>query len=190
MKVLTVVGTRPEIIKMSRVIPALDNAFDHYFVYTNQNYDPYLKDVFFDQLSLRKPNHTIALQPSNYSSNLGQIFSGVQDTLSSFRPDAFLIYGDTDSCLSALVAKKFQVPIFHMEAGNRCFSHIVPEETNRKILDHISDINLVLTSHARRNLLSEGLDSQTIFNVGSHMKEVLIHYNSHIKSSTFFPLLI
>jgi len=189
MKVLTVVGTRPEIIKMARVIPALDKSFDHFFVYTNQNYDPRLKDVLFEDLSLRTPDHSIPLNPSNYSGNLSQILSGVEDLLSRFCPDAFLVYGDTDSCMSALVAKKYKVPIFHMEAGNRCFSHLVPEETNRKTLDHISDINLVLTSHARRNLLREGIEPQTIFNVGSHMKEVLSFYSKQIQASNILSSL-
>ena len=183
MKVLTVVGTRPEIIRLSRVMARLDQVFDHVLVHTGQNYDFELNEIFFSQLGIRKPNHFLEAAGGNASATIARCIEGLDKVLASEAPDAVLVLGDTNSCLSVIAAKKRHIPIFHMEAGNRCFDSRVPEEINRKIIDHTSDINLVYTEHARRNLLAEGLPSDQIFITGSPMAEILHHHKEDIEQS-------
>jgi UDP-N-acetylglucosamine 2-epimerase (non-hydrolysing) len=184
-KVMTVVGTRPEIIRLSRVMAALDSsdAVDHIMVHTGQNYDYELNQIFFDDLSIRKPEHFLNAAGGTATETIGQILIKIDPLLESEKPDAFLVLGDTNSCLCAIPAKKRQIPIFHMEAGNRCFDERVPEETNRKIVDHISDINLTYSDIAREYLLREGLAPDRIIKTGSPMYEVLNHYMPAIDSS-------
>jgi UDP-N-acetylglucosamine 2-epimerase (non-hydrolysing) len=185
LKVITVVGTRPEIIRLSRVICALDasEAVEHILVHTGQNYDYELNEVFFEDLGIRKPDHFLNAAGSNATTTAGQILINIDSVLEEINPDAFLVLGDTNSCLCAIAAKKRQIPIFHMEAGNRCFDQRVPEETNRKIVDHISDINMTYSDIAREYLLREGLSADRIIKTGSPMFEVLNHYLPEIKSS-------
>jgi UDP-N-acetylglucosamine 2-epimerase len=185
LKVMTVVGTRPEIIRLSRVIAALDNseAIEHILVHTGQNYDYELNGIFFDDLSVRKPNYFLEAAGATATETVGQILIKIDPLLENEKPDAFLILGDTNSCLCAIPAKKRHIPIFHMEAGNRCFDQRVPEETNRKIVDHISDINLTYSDIAREYLLREGLPADRIIKTGSPMFEVLNHYLPSIQSS-------
>ncbi len=175
LKLLTVVGTRPEIIRLSEVIKKLDQsqAIDHILVHTGQNYDYELNEVFFKDLGLRKPDHFLNAAGTNATTTIGQIIINIDPVLEKEQPDAFLVLGDTNSCLCAIPAKKRHIPIFHMEAGNRCFDQRVPEETNRKIVDHISDINLTYSSIAREYLLREGLPADRIIKTGSPMFEVL-----------------
>jgi len=175
LKVLTVVGTRPEIIRLSEVIKRLDEsqAIEHILVHTGQNYDYELNEVFFKDLGLRKPDHFLNAAGTNATTTAGQILINIDPVLESEKPDAFLVLGDTNSCLCAIAAKKRRIPIFHMEAGNRCFDQRVPEETNRKIVDHVSDINLTYSSIAREYLLREGLPADRIIKTGSPMFEVL-----------------
>jgi UDP-N-acetylglucosamine 2-epimerase (non-hydrolysing) len=183
LKVVTIVGTRPEIIRLSRVMSLLDQHLDHVLVHTGQNYDHELNQVFFDELELRKPDHFLNADTSSLGSTIGDIMRKTEEVLKIEKPDAFLVLGDTNSCLAAYIAKRMRIPIFHMEAGNRCFDFNVPEETNRRVVDHISDFNLVYTEHARRHLLSEGLPHRRIYLTGSPMKEVLMHYMSKINAS-------
>ena len=185
LKVLTVVGTRPEIIRLSRVLIALDQseAIEHILVHTGQNYDYELNEVFFEDLGLRKPNHFLNAAGSNATTTAGQILINIDSVLETEKPDAFLVLGDTNSCLCAIAAKKRHIPIFHMEAGNRCFDQRVPEETNRKIVDHVSDINLTYSDIAREYLLREGLPADRIIKTGSPMFEVLNHYLPEINAS-------
>jgi UDP-N-acetyl-L-fucosamine synthase len=185
LKVMTVVGTRPEIIRLSRVMAALDSseAIDHIIVHTGQNYDYELNQIFFDDLHIRKPDHFLNAAGVNAAETVGQILIKIDPLLESENPDAFLVLGDTNSCLCAIPAKKRHIPIFHMEAGNRCFDQRVPEETNRKIVDHISDINLTYSDIAREYLLREGLAADRIIKTGSPMFEVLNHYLPAIESS-------
>jgi len=185
LKVITVVGTRPEIIRLSRVICALDDsaAIEHILVHTGQNYDYELNEVFFEDLGIRKPNHFLNAAGSNATTTAGQILINIDSVLEEINPDAFLVLGDTNSCLCAIAAKKRQIPIFHMEAGNRCFDQRVPEETNRKIVDHISDINMTYSDIAREYLLREGLSADRIIKTGSPMFEVLNHYSPEINKS-------
>lgn len=185
LKVMTVVGTRPEIIRLSRVIAALDasDAIDHVLVHTGQNYDYELNQIFFEDLQIRKPDHFLNAAGANATETIGYILIKIDPLLESEKPDAFLVLGDTNSCLCAIPAKKRHIPIFHMEAGNRCFDQRVPEETNRKIVDHISDINLTYSDIAREYLLREGLPADRIIKTGSPMFEVLNHYLSAIHSS-------
>ncbi|MEM0519049.1 non-hydrolyzing UDP-N-acetylglucosamine 2-epimerase [Aequorivita flava] len=185
LKVMTVVGTRPEIIRLSRVIAALDasEAIEHVLVHTGQNYDYELNDVFFEDLGLRKPDHFLNAAGSNATTTAGQILINIDPVLEKVNPDAFLVLGDTNSCLCAIAAKKRRIPIFHMEAGNRCFDQRVPEETNRKIVDHVSDINLTYSDIAREYLLREGLPADRIIKTGSPMFEVLNHYLPEIEAS-------
>ena len=185
LKVITVVGTRPEIIRLSRVICALDDsaAIEHILVHTGQNYDYELNEVFFEDLGIRKPNHFLNAAGSNATTTAGQILINIDSVLEEIKPDAFLVLGDTNSCLCAIAAKKRQIPIFHMEAGNRCFDQRVPEETNRKIVDHISDINMTYSDIAREYLLREGLSADRIIKTGSPMFEVLNHYSPEINKS-------
>lgn len=175
LKVLTVVGTRPEIIRLSEVIKRLDetNSIEHILVHTGQNYDYELNEVFFKDLGLRKPDHFLNAAGGNATTTIGQIIINIDPVLEQEQPDAFLVLGDTNSCLCAIPAKKRHIPIFHMEAGNRCFDQRVPEETNRKIVDHISDINLTYSDIAREYLLREGLPADRIIKTGSPMFEVL-----------------
>ncbi len=185
LKVMTVVGTRPEIIRLSRVIAALDlsDAIDHIIVHTGQNYDYELNQIFFDDLDIRKPDHFLNAAGETATETIGQILIKIDPLLEREKPNAFLVLGDTNSCLCAIPAKKRQIPIFHMEAGNRCFDQRVPEETNRKIVDHISDINLTYSDIAREYLLREGMPADRIIKTGSPMFEVLNFYLSSIKSS-------
>ena len=185
LKVMTVVGTRPEIIRLSRVMAALDNsdAIEHIIVHTGQNYDYELNQIFFDDLGIRKPDFFLNAAGATATETVGQILIKIDPLLETEKPDAFLVLGDTNSCLCAIPAKKRHIPIFHMEAGNRCFDQRVPEETNRKIVDHVSDINLTYSDIAREYLLREGLPADRIIKTGSPMYEVLHHYLPTIESS-------
>jgi len=188
-KVMTIVGTRPELIKMSRVIAQFDKLSNHILVHTGQNYDFELNEVFFNDLNIRKPDHFLEASGKNSIQTISKVISKVDDIIKKELPDAILLYGDTNSCLSVISAKRNKIPVFHMEAGNRCFDERVPEEINRKIVDHLSDINLVLTEHARRYLIKEGLSQEKIFKTGSHMPEVLNFYKKNILSSDIISKL-
>ncbi|TMV47502.1 UDP-N-acetylglucosamine 2-epimerase (non-hydrolyzing) [Paenibacillus mesophilus] len=183
MKVMTIVGTRPEIIRLSRVIKACDQYFDHILVHTGQNWDYTLNDIFFEEFDLRKPDYFLGVAGTHLGETMGNIISSSYAILQKEKPEALLILGDTNSCLSAIAAKRLKIPIFHMEAGNRCFDQNVPEEINRKIVDHISDINMPYTEHSRRYLLSEGIKKEHIFVTGSPMAEVLHHHREAIEHS-------
>jgi UDP-N-acetylglucosamine 2-epimerase len=185
LKVMTVVGTRPEIIRLARVMSALDNskAIEHVIVHTGQNYDYELNQIFFDDLQIRKPNYFLNAAGASATETIGKILINIDPLLEEIKPDAFLVLGDTNSCLCAIPAKKRHIPIFHMEAGNRCFDQRVPEETNRKIVDHVSDINLTYSDIAREYLLREGLPADRIIKTGSPMFEVLNYYKRAIQSS-------
>lgn len=189
LKVITILGTRPEIIRLSRVIPLLDEHLNHVLVHTGQNYDYELNEIFFEQLELRKPDHFLNVDTSSLGATVGDLMRKTEEILKLEKPDALLVLGDTNSCLSAYIAKRMHIPIFHMEAGNRSFDFNVPEETNRRIIDHIADFNLVYTEHARRHLLSEGLPHRRIYLTGSPMKEVLDYYLPKIQNSTFLQTL-
>ncbi len=180
---MTIVGTRPELIKMSRVIPALDAAFDHVLVHTGQNFDFELNQVFFDELGVRRPDHFLEAAAETPMETIAQVLVRADKVLETARPEAVLVYGDTNSCLAVIAAKRRQIPIFHMEAGNRCFDARTPEEVNRRIVDHTADVNLVLTEQARRYLLAEGLPPDRVFKTGSHMQEVLEHARPGIEAS-------
>ena len=179
-KILTVVGTRPEIIRLSSIIKKLENHFDHHLVHTNQNYDYYLKDIFLKEFKIQ-PRYTFETISQNPIENISKIILKVDQLIKKIKPDGFLILGDTNSSLSAISAKKNKIPIFHIEAGNRCFNDVVPEEINRKIVDHISDINLTYSNFARNNLLNEGLKSDRIFKIGSPLFEVINDNKSKMK---------
>lgn len=183
LKIMTIVGTRPELIKMSRVIAELDRQVNHLLVHTGQNYDYELNAVFFADLGIRKPDYFLEAAGSNAAQTIAQVIAKSDEVLEKEMPDAVMLYGDTNSCLAVLSAKRRKIPVFHMEAGNRCFDQRVPEELNRKVLDHLSDINLVLTEHARRYLLAEGIRPETIIKTGSHMNEVLDYYMPRILAS-------
>ncbi len=183
LKVMTIVGTRPELIKMSRVIAEFDKHVNHVLVHTGQNYDYELNQVFFEDLEIRKPDHFLGVDGKSPAQNIAQIISRSEEVMISEQPEAILLYGDTNSCLSVMSAKRLKIPVFHMEAGNRCFDQRVPEELNRKVLDHLSDINMVLTEHARRYLIAEGIRPETIIKTGSHMDEVLDYYKPMIENS-------
>jgi UDP-N-acetyl-L-fucosamine synthase len=185
LKVVTVVGTRPEIIRLSRVIAKLDvsPAIEHVLVHTGQNYDYELNQVFFEDLEIRKPDFFLAAAGQSASATIGNIIVAIDNVLAEVRPDAFLVLGDTNSCLCAIPAKKRKIPIFHMEAGNRCFDQRVPEETNRKIVDHVADINLTYSDIARSYLLREGLAADRVIKTGSPMNEVLNHNQEQINKS-------
>lgn len=191
LKVMTVVGTRPEIIRLSCVLHKLDHseAIEHILVHTGQNYDYELNQVFFDNLRLRKPDFFLDAALGSASSTIGNILIKIEEVLASVRPDAFLVLGDTNSCLCAIPAKKMKIPVFHMEAGNRCFDQRVPEETNRKIVDHISDINLTYSDIAREYLLREGLPPDRVIKTGSPMYEVLQTFRHDIESSNVLERL-
>ena len=185
LKVMTVVGTRPEIIRLSRVMAKLDESkvIEHIIVHTGQNYDYELNQIFYDDLDIRKPDYFLNAAGATSIETIGNILIKIDPLLEELKPDAFLILGDTNSCLCAIPAKKRHIPIFHMEAGNRCFDQRVPEETNRKIVDHISDVNLTYSAIAREYLLREGLPADRIIKTGSPMFEVLNHYMSSIEAS-------
>ena len=172
-KVMTIVGTRPEIIKLSEVMKELDKHVDHIIVHTGQNYDYELNEVFFEDLAIRKPDIFLEAVKGSPSETIGDIISKADGVFEKIKPDALLLYGDTNSCLSVIPAKKRKIPIFHMEAGNRCFDQRVPEEVNRKIVDHLSDINLPLSEQARDYLIAEGINPETVIKTGSPMTEVL-----------------
>jgi UDP-N-acetylglucosamine 2-epimerase len=182
-KVMTIVGTRPEIIKLSRVMFELENSVEHILVHTGQNYDYELNEIFFNDLGIRKPDYFLNAVGANTAETIGNIISKSDEIFEKEKPDAVLLYGDTNSCLSVISAKRRQIPIFHMEAGNRCFDQRVPEELNRKIVDHLSDINMPLTEQARDYLISEGLRPETIIKTGSCMKEILNFYKDKIDKS-------
>ena len=183
MRVATILGTRPEIIRLSRVIAALDRYTEHVLIHTGQNYDYELNQVFFEDLDIRQPDYFLKAAGENSAATIGQVISKSSDALNEVKPDAVLILGDTNSCLSALSAKRLKIPIFHMEAGNRCFDERVPEEINRKIVDHISDINLPYSGISREYLLREGIASDRIIKTGSPMYEVLTYYRQKINCS-------
>ena len=179
-KVLTVVGTRPEIIRLSRVIEKFDKKFNHILVHTKQNQNYELNQIFFDDLKLRRPNYILKKNLPTTFSFLAYALIEVEKIILKEKPDAFLVLGDTNSALTSIVAKKFKIPLFHVEAGNRCLDQNVPEEINRKILDHISDINIVYSSFARRNLIKEGISNEKLYNLGSPLFEVLDHYTKKL----------
>lgn len=183
MKVMTIIGTRPEIIRLSRVIARLDETVEHVLVHTGQNYDYELNGIFFDELQIRKPDHFLEVDTSSLGATLGGILVKTEVVLLAERPDAVLILGDTNSSIAAVIAKRLRIPVYHMEAGNRCFDERVPEETNRRLVDHVADFNLVYTEHARRNLLAEGLHPSRIMLTGSPMGEVLDAYLPQIQAS-------
>ena len=188
-KVLTIVGTRPELIKMSLVIRRLDRLTNHVLVHTGQNYDYELNQIFFEDLGIRQPDHFLEAAGTSAADTIARVIKNSDEVFAREKPDAVLIYGDTNSGLSVISAKRQKIPVFHMEAGNRCFDQRVPEELNRKVLDHLSDINMVLTEHARRYLLAEGLPADRIFKVGSHMAEVLSVFRAKIEASPILERL-
>ena len=183
MKVMTIVGTRPEIIKLSRIINELDKSANHILVHTGQNYDYELNQLFFEDLEIRKPDHFLEAVGDNAAQTIGRVIEKADYILEKENPDAVLLYGDTNSCLAVIAAKRRKIPVFHMEAGNRCFDMRVPEETNRKIVDHLSDINMTYSSIAREYLLKEGFPSDQIIKTGSPMSEVLSFYENKIRTS-------
>ena len=183
LKVATVVGTRPEIIRLSRVVARLDGCCDHVLIHTGQNYDYELNQVFFEDLDMRCPDHFLNSAASNVAETIGNVIASVDRVLAEVKPEAILLLGDTNSCLAAIPAKRRQIPIFHMEAGNRCFDQRVPEETNRRIVDHTADVNLTYSSIARDYLLREGLPPDLVIKTGSPMYEVLTHYRPRIEAS-------
>lgn len=183
LKVMTILGTRPEIIRLSRVMERLDRYTDHIIVHTGQNWDYELNEVFFEDLGVRKPDHFLGVGGGTLGETLGGILSQTEKVLAEERPGAVLILGDTNSAISAIMARRMKIPVYHMEAGNRSFDRNVPEETNRRLVDHIADFNLVYTEHARRHLLAEGLEHRRINLTGSPMREVLEHYRPRIEAS-------
>ncbi len=182
-KVMTIVGTRPEIIKLSRIMSELDQHVTHVLVHSGQNYDYELNEIFFQQLGIRRPDYFLNSVGDTVAQTIGNIIAKSDDVLEKEKPDAVLLYGDTNSCLAVISAKRRKIPIFHMEAGNRCFDLRVPEEINRKIVDHTSDINMTHTEHARRYLLAEGIRPETVIKSGSPMKEILEYYMPQIETS-------
>lgn len=189
LKLMTIVGTRPEIIRLSSTIKACDRYFNQVLVHTGQNYDYTLNQVFFDDLELRAPDYYLEAVGTHLGDTMGNIIAKSYEVLSQEQPDALLILGDTNSCLSAVAAKRLKIPVFHMEAGNRCFDQNVPEEINRKIVDHVSDVNLPYTEHSRRYLLDEGFKKENIFVTGSPMKEVLEEHADKINHSNVLNTL-
>jgi UDP-N-acetylglucosamine 2-epimerase len=188
-KVMTIVGTRPELIKMSRVIAEFDQHTNHVLVHTGQNYDYELNQLFFEDLGIRKPDYFLEAVGDNAAQTIGRVIEKSDLVMDKEMPEAIMLYGDTNSCLAVIAAKRRKIPVFHMEAGNRCFDQRVPEELNRKVLDHLSDINLVLTEHARRYLIAEGIRPETIIKTGSHMREVLDYYKTRIQDSNILSRL-
>ncbi len=190
LRVMTVVGTRPEIIRISRVMAALDRTMDHVLVHTGQNYDYELNGVFFEDLEIRKPDHFLEAAAATAAETIGQVIARSDAVMRQVRPDALLVVGDTNSCLSAIAAKRLRIPVFHMEAGNRCFDERVPEEINRRIVDHISDINLPYSSLSREYLLREGIAPDRVIKTGSPMREVLEHYMPKVERSAALKALM
>lgn len=188
-KIMTLLGTRPEIIRLSRIMRKFDEYFNHIIVHTNQNYDYELNQVFFDELNIRKPDYVLEVKADTIGQQIGNILSQTEKILLSEKPDAILILGDTNSSLCSIIAKRMKIPIFHIEAGNRCFDDRVPEEINRRIVDHTSDINLCYSEHARRNLLREGLPTQYTYVIGSPLKEVYQYYMNEIENSNILDKL-
>ncbi len=180
LKVMTIVGTRPEIIKLSRIVALIEKYFTHTLVHTGQNYDYELNEVFFKDLGVKKPDYFLEAARDTAAQTIAQVIAKSDELMQKVKPDAILLYGDTNSCLAVISAKRLQIPIFHMEAGNRCFDQRVPEEINRKIVDHLSDINMVHAEHSRRYLIAEGLRPEQVIKTGSPMKEVLEYYSSNI----------
>lgn len=189
LKVVTIVGTRPELIRLSRVMAALDRHCDHVIVHTGQNYDYELNGVFFEELGIRKPDHFLEAAGATAAETIGNVIAAASRVLAEVMPDAMLVLGDTNSCLAVIAAKRLKIPTFHMEAGNRCFDMRVPEEINRRIVDHVSDINLTYSDIAREYLLAEGLDPQRVIRTGSPMYEVLHHYREGIAASSALATL-
>lgn len=189
LRVMTIVGTRPELIRLSEIIKKADIFFEHIFVHTGQNYDERLNDIFYDDLNLRKPDYYLGVVGDNLGETMGNIIAKSYELMQQVKPDALLILGDTNSALSAIAAKRLKVPIFHMEAGNRCFDENLPEETNRRIVDHISDVNLPYTEHARRYLIAEGIRKEHIYVTGSPMKEVILVHRNKINASRVLDIL-
>ena len=189
LKLMTIVGTRPEVIKLCRIIRTFDTHVQHVLVHTGQNHDYELNQVFFEQLEIRKPNHFLNVVGASLGETLGNILARAYEVMILERPDALLLLGDTNSCLAAIVAKRLKIPIFHMEAGNRCFDQRVPEELNRRIVDHVSDINLTYSDHARDYLLREGLPPERVIKTGSPIFEVLSHYRARIEQSEILKML-
>ena len=183
LKVMTIVGTRPEIIKLSRVMSELDKYTNHVIVHTGQNYDYELNEIFFNELHIRKPDYFLSAAAPNAATTIANVISSTDEVFEKENPDAVLLYGDTNSCLAVISAKRRKIPVFHMEAGNRCFDQRVPEEINRKIVDHLSDINMPLSEHARNYLISEGIRPETVIKTGSPMKEVLEFHKEAIAKS-------
>jgi UDP-N-acetylglucosamine 2-epimerase (non-hydrolysing) len=183
MKIMTIVGTRPEIIKLSRLIAEVERHLKHVLVHTGQNYDYELNEVFFQNLGVGKPDYFLNVAEGSVAQAIANVIARTDEVMEKEKPDALLLYGDTNSCLAVISAKRRKIPVFHCEAGNRCFDQRVPEELNRKIVDHLSDVNLPQTEHARRNLLAEGLRTETIIKTGSPMKEVLMHHRNQIEAS-------
>lgn len=183
LKVVTVVGTRPEIIRLARVIAALEEHTDHVLVHTGQNYDYELNEVFFEDLGLRRPDHFLNADTSSLGAVLGDILRHTETVLAQERPHAVVVLGDTNSCIAALMARRMKIPVYHLEAGNRSFDPNIPEEINRHLVDHVADYNLVYSKHSRRNLLAEGLHPSRILHIGSPMREVLEHYRDQIEAS-------
>ena len=189
LKVMTIVGTRPELIRLSQVIARLDETVNHVLVHTGQNYDYMLNEIFFHDLGLREPDHLLNVDTSSLGHTLGDTLIKTEAVLRAESPDALLVLGDTNSCIAALMAKRMKIPVYHMEAGNRCFDENVPEETNRRMIDHIADFNLVYTEHARRNLLAEGIHARRILLTGSPMREVLDANREKINNSSILSSL-
>jgi UDP-N-acetylglucosamine 2-epimerase (non-hydrolysing) len=189
MKVLTILGTRPEIIRLSRVIPLLDQLCDHVLVHTGQNYDPGLSEIFFDELAVRQPDHQLGIRAASFGEQVGQIIAASEQLLRRERPERLLVLGDTNSGLAALVAKRLGIPVYHLEAGNRCFDDAVPEEVNRRVIDHCSDVLLPYTERSRQNLLREGLAGERIYVVGNPIGEVLAAAEPQIAASTVLDRL-
>lgn len=189
MKIVTIIGTRPEIVRLVCIIKKLDKYFEHILIHTGQNWDSNLNNVFFEELELRRPDYHLNIVGRDLGESMGNIIAKSYELLKIINPDALLILGDTNSALSAISAKRLKIPIFHMEAGNRCFDQVVPEEINRKIVDHISDINLPYTEHSRRNLIAEGLRPDHIFVTGSPLTEVYLHYDEKIGKSSVLERL-
>ena len=189
LKVVTVVGTRPEIIRLSRLIPKLDKYTDHVLVHTGQNYDPQLSDVFFKDLELRKPDYYLNVETSSFGSVMGDTIKRSEEVFLKERPDAVMILGDTNSAVAAIVAERLKIPVYHMEAGNRSFDYNVPEELNRKMIDHVATFNLPYTEHARRNLLSEGIHPRLVALTGSPIREIFEHYQNRVERSDILERL-
>ena len=189
LKVMTIVGTRPELIKMSCVIAEFDRHTKHILVHTGQNFDYELNEIFFNELGIRKPDYFLEAVGATAIQTIARVLEKADEVMETEKPDALLLYGDTNSCLSIIVAKRRKIPVFHIEAGNRCFDQRVPEELNRKVIDHLSDINLVLTEHARRYLIAEGIPAERIIKTGSHMKEVLNRFMPKIRQSSILDQL-